>query len=329
MVTRLRLAMIGCGRIADFHAHAFKEVGFDLSAICSRRGSARLQTFADRHGIPRVFENVPQLLENREHWDGLLIAVPVAETLQVLRKSMETGAPIIVEKPIAFRSEDLELIRHKKYPVIVGYNRRFYRTVQRARDLASASSSVIAEMTFPESVMAPTAKSGDPQYLRPYFSNSVHGLDMLRFIFGDLEIQSVQRITNENDYVLGFVALLSSDNGSIIQFVANWQTPTNTRFTLDQKGSRLELLPFEDAKIYDRMMVVEPTDETPIRTYKPKVSEQIALEKWDYDFKPGFISQAQTMAALIQGHDTFPAATLEDAYKVLKLAEELVGQLCG
>ena len=74
------------------------------------------------------------------------------------------------------------------------------------------------------------------------------------------------------------------------------------------------------------MKVLEPTDEFPVRRYVPKQMSTVTLEDVDQKLKPGFFAQAKTLANLLKGINPGPAATLEDAYEVLLLAEELVGQ---
>ena len=121
-----RLAIVGCGDIAEFHAPACREAGLELTAVCSRAGSTRLASFADRHGIPLVFEDVEKLLAASDDWDALLIAVPVDVTLSVLVSALDSHKPILVEKPVARRSSDLLPLINRSLPVIVGYNRRYY-----------------------------------------------------------------------------------------------------------------------------------------------------------------------------------------------------------
>ena len=82
-MTRTRVAFIGCGDIAEFHAPAFRAAGFDIAAVCSRPESTRLRSFGERHSIPLVFNRITDLLDAREEWDALLIAV----TEKWLRKS--------------------------------------------------------------------------------------------------------------------------------------------------------------------------------------------------------------------------------------------------
>ena len=326
-VKKPRLAFIGCGDVAEFHARAFRAVGFDLAAVCSRPGSNRLKPFAERYGIPRMFEQISELIKARDEWDGALIAVPIDATLETLHRTLEADAPILVEKPVAWRSRELLPLTHQRLPVIVGYNRRFYRTVQAARREVVGRPPLIGHLSLPEAVYSPRRPADDPSYLRPFFGNSVHGLDMARYVFGDLRVLQVERLTNSFGVIRGLVATLATDRGDLVQFTANWQAPANFSLTIDLPGRRLQVLPFERATIYEGMEVKEPDWSRPIRSYIPKLTQEIDLDEVDHRFKPGFVLQAKAFAALIQGRETGAAATLEDAHVALELAEHLAGQL--
>ena len=323
---RPRLAFVGCGDVAEFHAKACHVAGFDLAAVCSRPGSRRLRPFAERHGIPLVFEQISELIRARDEWDGVLIAVPVDATLEILHRTLEADAPILVEKPVAWRSKDLQPLIHRGLRVIVGYNRRFYRTVQVARQEVVGGPPLIGHLSLPEAVRSPMQPADDPSYLKPFFGNSVHGLDLARYVFGDMRVIQVERLTNSNGVIRGLVAMLATDRGDFLQFTANWQAPANFSLTLDLPGRRLQMLPFERATIYEGMEVKEPDGTSPIRSYVPKLSQEIDLDEVDHRFKPGFVMQAQAFTALIRGEEPGPAARLEDAHADLELAEQLAGQ---
>src|SRR5262245_19268943 len=108
------------------HAPAFLETGFEITAVCARPNSDRAQQFAQKHGVRRVFESAAQLLAARDEWDALLIAVSTDSTLEILRAALPLKAPILVEKPIALRSDALAPLRFGHPQVLVAYNRRFY-----------------------------------------------------------------------------------------------------------------------------------------------------------------------------------------------------------
>lgn len=326
-VNRPRLALIGCGKIAEFHAAAFREAGFDLQMVCSRPSSTRVQLFAERHGIPHVYHSVDEIFRAREEWDALLIAISIPNTMDVLVQALDAGKPVLVEKPVVFRSNELLPLAELDLPVLVGYNRRFYRTVQEARREVEEGPPVLAQLSIPESITYSQNSQDDPSYLRPFFANTVHGLDMTRYIFGDLSVEHVQRISSDSGTKIALAATLITPNGSVVQFTANWGSPANFSLDINRPGRRLELRPFEAAVAYEGMEVQEPTDQTPIRTYVPKTVGVVDIGDIDRQFKPGFVAQAQALGALVRGEETVPAARLVDAYEVLKLAEQLAGEV--
>lgn len=322
----LRVAMVGCGGIAEFHAAAFRAAGFHLAGVCGTPGSERARAFARTHEIERVYDDPRDLFSDRSAIDGVLIAVPVEATLGLLKLAVAAGIPTLVEKPVAYGSEPLKPLLDLDALVIVGYNRRFYRTVKEARDEAAREPPALAHLVIPESVRAPDTIADDPAYLRPYFANSVHGLDLARFVFGDLHVEHVQRSTNSGGVVTGIAATLTAPHGAVVQFTANWGAPANFSLTLDRPGRRYDLKPFESATVFEGMDIVEPGPQTPIRTYRPRVSNTVPLDEADYRFKPGFVAQAHAFAALIRDESPEPAARLSDAHAALKLAEKLAGQ---
>lgn len=323
----MRAAFIGSGNIANMHVPAFRTAGFEITAVCGRPGSKRAQEFAERHNIPHVFQTAADLLAARDLWDALLIAVDVDETVGVLTTAMETGAPILVEKPVAFTSRLVRPLLNRSDRVLVAYNRRFYDTVAFAREeVQQLKVPLLAQLQLPENIRFPKSPEDDPQYLRPFFDNSVHGLDMARFIFGDLQVLHAERVYSSTGVIRGICATLKAlESGSLVHFMGNWGSSANFSFTMHTEGRRLELLPFERATVYEGMDVMEPTDDVPIRSYWPRVKERVLPAGRDVTHKPGFVQQAAAFAALAHGETPKHAATLEDAHEVLQLAEELAG----
>ena len=144
----------------------------------------------------------------------------------------------------------------------------------------------MGHLTLPDEIQGPSERSDNPSYLKPLFMNSVHGLDMVRFVFGNLRLVHVQRLTNPWGAMVGFAAVLTTDRGDILEFTGNWEAPANFSLTIDRPGHRLEVRPFEVATLYEGMEVTEPTVEIPIRRYSPKRVGQVSLDEVDRRFSP-------------------------------------------
>ena len=272
MTHRPRLALIGSGNIAGFHVSASRKAGFDVTSIASRPGSIRLQKFATDNEIPHIYDNPDHLIDSYDTWDALLICSSIESTFGILENALTIGAPILVEKPVSRYSATLAPLLRSSHPVIVGYNRRFYSTVNSARKFSRINPQLIATLTIPESIKIPENALDSLDYMAPFFYNSVHGLDLARFVLGNLELTHVQRLLNDSGLCVGIIANLISETGSILQFCGNWSAPANFSLTLDRLDTRFELKPFESAAIYEGMKVLEPTEEIPLRSYIPKES---------------------------------------------------------
>ena len=319
-----KLAVIGSGNIARFHVPALREAGFEVNAITASPQSKNVKHFAEEFEIPRIYEMPSQLLESHREWDALLICSSVNSTLSYLRGAIELGVPTLVEKPVAKSPKDLLSMVGGDYKVIVGYNRRFYKMVHEARDFVNSGAPVLATLTIPELIQTPKRLADSPDYMSAFFTNSVHGLDLARFVLGGITLKDVQHLMDGSGLCLGMVATFTSENGNILQFCGNWSAPTNFGLTLDRQGTRFSLSPFENAIIFEGIDVIEPTAETPLRRYMPKPVKTMELDGDDLRFKPGFVAQGRALMDLVRGVRSKTAATLDDAYAALSIIESLV-----
>ena len=102
---RVRLAVIGTGGMANFHADNFKKVaGCELVAACDV-DAARVRTFADKHGIPLAFADAAELLAGAE-FDAVTIVTPDAFHAPVALSCLKAGKHVLCEKPLALNYSD-------------------------------------------------------------------------------------------------------------------------------------------------------------------------------------------------------------------------------
>jgi predicted dehydrogenase len=179
---------------------------------------------------------------------------------------------------------------------------------------------------LPEGVVAPEGADPESLYLRPFFENSCHGIDMVRFVLGELKVEAVRLLRSGQGRIGGVTAILSTDRGDLVSFLGNWSAPANYAVTLHRPGRRLELLPFEAATVYEGMDMIDPSDEWPIRRYLPRQTGRIHLDEIDRKEKPGFVAQARAFRDLVEGRAAPEnAATLADARSAVALCESLTG----
>ena len=329
---RFRVGLIGVGTIAEMHVPALQAAGLEVSAVSSRASSTRVRSFAERHGIAKTYDDWESMLADASRFDALAITTWPDGTPAIVREACGLGLPTLVEKPVAWNSATLrELCALPHDRVIVGYNRRFYAAVQLAQQEARQGGPVIANLILPTNVGVPEEPDPTGRFMQEFYESvSAHGLDLTRFVLGDLKVEAVHRLRNAAGNIAAIAATLSTRRGDLVQVTCNWGTSANYSLTLSRAGRRLELLPFEIATTYAGMEVEAPSVEYPIRRYLPKVQARLMLDGVDLQQKPGFVGQARALIDLIEGCPP-PACTgrLEDALATTSLCEELTGVVLG
>lgn len=97
----IRVGMVGAGFAADFHALAFQRVsGIDARVVAVTSQQERSRTrFAQRHGIPAVYRNLSEMLDEEEI-DVVDLCVPTYVHAEYIVQAAHAGKDVIVEKPL-------------------------------------------------------------------------------------------------------------------------------------------------------------------------------------------------------------------------------------
>ena len=134
----LRVAIIGCGKIADSHAEQVQYInGCQIVGVCDREELMARQLF-ERFPIKAYFSNVEEMLDKtRPH--VVHIATPPQTHLNLARFCLERGCHIYVEKPFTVDANQAEQLLHdaKQYgrKVTVGNDCQFTHAAIRFREL--------------------------------------------------------------------------------------------------------------------------------------------------------------------------------------------------
>ena len=310
-----KVVIIGVSRIVDFHIRALREVGLEPIAIASSNpNSSTIENFSKVNNILKYYTCWKKMLGD-ESYDGIVIASRIESTIEILSESMRYDVPILVEKPVGFSSDSLKkLVETGHDKILVGYNRRFYKTVKYVKEFVKEKESVLASITTPE---IPT--------IRKFFDNTSHSINLLQFVFGEIKLEFSRKIISENG-VKGIVAVFTSNQNNVIQFTGNWGASDNFSLITYFGKKKLELRPFEELNIFEEMDIIEPTAESPIRKYIPKKIKSIKLEEVDARIKPGFFQQAREFLEMVTTNSPpKTGCSLLEAHRTLKICEELVG----
>jgi predicted dehydrogenase len=105
----LKIAIVGCGKIADAHVEEIRKVPTaQLCAVCDTEPVIAEQ-LAARYSIPRWYSDLGALLAN-EKPDVLHITTPPQSHLALTRIAVAAGCHVFLEKPIALRHCETEAI---------------------------------------------------------------------------------------------------------------------------------------------------------------------------------------------------------------------------
>ncbi len=134
---RLRAAVIGCGKIARLHASALDAAGIELVAVCDL-DAQKAAEIAARSPMTRVFTDVDLLLAQTRP-DVVHVTTPPSSHAALAIKVAEAGAHILVEKPVALSTAEIDAViaaaERGGVRLIPTHNYLFKPSVRRAVEL--------------------------------------------------------------------------------------------------------------------------------------------------------------------------------------------------
>ncbi len=107
MSSELKVAVVGCGQIADGHAGEIQKLSnAKLVAVCDLE-PLMAEQLAVRFGVPAHYSDLERLL-SREKPDVLHICTPPASHLPLAKAALSAGCHLYVEKPLALTHAQTE-----------------------------------------------------------------------------------------------------------------------------------------------------------------------------------------------------------------------------
>jgi predicted dehydrogenase len=134
----LRVAIVGCGKIADSHAEQIRRIrGCDIVGVCDREELMARQ-LAERFKVDRVFDDIGELLREAGP-DVVHITTPPQSHFEIARQCLEHGCHVYVEKPFTLDAREaeelIELAERRRLQLTVGHDAQFTHAARRMRDL--------------------------------------------------------------------------------------------------------------------------------------------------------------------------------------------------
>src|SRR6266487_1239633 len=123
----IRWGIIGCGNVTEVKSGpAFQKAHHSSLVAVMRRTGELARDYAQRHGVPRWYDNAEALINDSEV-DAVYISTPPSSHKEYTLMSAAAGKPVYVEKPMALNFEECRTMigacRSGGVPLLVAYYR--------------------------------------------------------------------------------------------------------------------------------------------------------------------------------------------------------------
>lgn len=141
LITMLRSAIVGCGKIADAHAHAITRIdGCRIVGVCDRE-SLMAKQLKERFPIGAFYSDLEELLSKAKP-DVVHITTPPASHFPVAKRCLQSGCHVYVEKPFALNeaeaSDLIECASSLGLKITAGHDDQFSHVARRLRSLTAS-----------------------------------------------------------------------------------------------------------------------------------------------------------------------------------------------
>ena len=193
-----RLALLGCGWVADMHVRAAAECGAVVVGVANHRLESA-ERFAAEHGIESVTTDWRALV-SADDVDAVVICTPNALHAEQSIAALAAGKHVLCEKPMATTTADAEAMlaaaaQHDRL-LLVLHPWRHHPAVIAVRDAIAAGDLGRVVRTHGYGVHADWGPSGwftDPALAGggALVDMGIHAIDTARFLLGEPEVRRV------------------------------------------------------------------------------------------------------------------------------------------
>jgi len=215
----VRIGLIGAGYIAGYHIEGLRAAGAEVRVI-SARSAERASAAALRWSIPEATGDWREVIARRDI-EAVVITTPDDTHAPIAIAATQAGKHILLQKPMAPSAEDCRrIIRaadEARVHLQVSFMHRYFEEVVKARQL-------IAEGAIgrPLAVRMRNATPGpdwDAWFYRRervpggvVMQLGVHGIDLLRHMFGDITFLTSQAMLLRKERQLRDGTVVQPDN---------------------------------------------------------------------------------------------------------------------
>jgi predicted dehydrogenase len=288
------LLLVGCGDMAFQYAKVLQALRVPFAAIGRRPETCA--AFTEKTGVTALSGGLESALERTDiRPEAAIITVNMDQLARATDCLLGRGVPrILVEKPAGLNAAEITsaalLLKQAGSRVFVAYNRRFYASVRKARELIELDGGVTSfAFEFTEWSHQIEALPTPFHIKKEWFlGNSTHVCDLAFFLCG----QPVELSTRSRGALAWhpagaqFVGCGVSTTGALFSYHSNWESAGRWGLEICTRKRRLYLRPLETLSEQARgTLALVPV---------------IIDDRLDKEFKPGLYEQTR---AFLEGAD--------------------------
>ena len=251
--------LVGAGPMAEAHADVLKAQGRKFTVI--GRGEKRAAAFEASKGVPVLRGGIDDVLSETDFCPEYVIVATNVESLKDnLISLINRGVKnILAEKPAGLNLSQIEEVNDAAEKagvcVYVAYNRRFFASVIKAREIINEDGGVKSfNFEFTEWAHVIEKLDKTPESLKNWLlANSSHVID-LAFYLGGTPVE-MSTFTGSDDGWYGHSAVYSgagrTDCGALFSYQANWRGPGRWSVEMITSKHRLIFRPIEKLQIQE------------------------------------------------------------------------------
>jgi predicted dehydrogenase len=273
--------ILGAGEMAQDYAKVLQELSATFTVV--GRSEAATEKFFKKTGI-RALPNGLAAWKTRNpiNIEYAIIAVSVDELARTAIELMDFGIRnILLEKPGGLTPEEIQKVRDKAEKtgtrILIGYNRRFYASVQKAQEMIAEDGGVRSfSFDFTE---WPHTFCDDPRFSAEVKANwflamSSHVVDLAFFLGGKpKELKTfVAGGLGWHPSASSFTGAGITDKGALFSYHANWAAPGRWGIDISTEKHRFIFHPLEKLRIQKLKSISEEPveiDDTLDTNFKP------------------------------------------------------------
>lgn len=274
--------LIGAGEMASEYAKVLDELSYEYDVF--GRGVSSAVSFEKKTGHNVITKGY----DGKNMADYAIVAVSISSLMHVAVELSELGVGnILLEKPGGLNYEEIKKVKDiavkSGTEIYVGYNRRFYSSVIRAKEIIEEDGGV-QSFSFDFTEWAHVVEKLDlpaEEFSNWLLANSSHVIDLAFYLGGDPE-EMMNYVSGQlpwYKYASSFSGAGKTKRGATFSYRADWCSAGRWSVNIFTKKHRLIFEPMEKLRIQNKGSV--------------EIQEETINDDLDVRFKPGLYLQTK------------------------------------